>query len=83
MSEHSHVHVISGATAPAFHDKNNHLCFSVPSMEDFIARLKKANIQFENWAGEKNVVQIRVDGIKQIWFKDPDGYWIEINNDYH
>lgn len=83
MSEHSHVHVISGATSATVHDKNNHLCFSVPSMDEFIARLKKSNVQFENWAGEKGVVQTRVDGIKQIWFKDPDGYWIEINNDYH
>ena len=83
MSEHSHVHVISGATAAVVHDKNNHLCFSVPSMEEFISRLKKNNIQFENWAGEKGVVQNRVDGVKQIWFKDPDNYWIEINNDYH
>ena len=83
MSKHSHVHVISGAKAATVHDKNNHLCFSVPSMDEFIARLKKSNIQFENWAGDKGAIQTRVDGIKQIWFKDPDGYWIEINNDYH
>ena len=83
MSEFSHVHIISRATAPTNHDKNNHLCFSVPSMDEFVSRLKKNNIQFENWAGEKGAIQTRVDGIKQIWFKDPDGYWIEINNDYH
>ena len=23
-----------------------------------------------------------LDGVKQLYFVDPDGYWIEINNDY-
>ena len=42
--------------------------------------LKKNNIPFESWAGEKNTYTNRVDGVKQIYFKDPDGYWIEIND---
>jgi lactoylglutathione lyase len=25
-------------------------------------------------------ITTRVDGVKQIYFKDPDGYWIEIND---
>jgi lactoylglutathione lyase len=76
----SHLHVISGAVAPTAHDKNAHLCFSVSSVADFIPILNKNNIEYENWAGQKKSVQLRVDGVKQIWFKDPDGYWIEIND---
>ena len=76
----SHLHVISGAAAPTPHDKNAHLCFSVSSVDDFIPILNKNNIEYENWAGQKKSVQLRVDGVKQIWFKDPDGYWIEIND---
>lgn len=76
----SHLHVISGAAAPTPHDKNAHLCFSVSSVGDFIPILNKNNIEYENWAGQKKSVQLRVDGVKQIWFKDPDGYWIEIND---
>lgn len=76
-----HLHIISGAKAKTPHDKNTHLCFSVPSINDYIANLKKHNVEFENWAGEKNTVTNRVDGVKQIYFKDPDGYWIEINDD--
>lgn len=76
----AHLHVISGATQKTVHDKNSHLCFSVPSVVDFIAGLKKNNVQFESWAGEKNTYTNRVDGVKQIYFQDPDGYWIEIND---
>ena len=76
----SHLHVIQGATSATPHDKNNHLCFTVTSVEDFVAALNKNNIEYENWAGEKRRVTARVDGVKQIYFKDPDGYWIEIND---
>lgn len=76
----SHLHVISGATSKAEHDKNAHLCFSVPSVADFIKVLDKNKIEYENWTGQKMAVTNRVDGVKQIYFKDPDGYWIEIND---
>ena len=76
----SHLHVIQGAAATTIHDKNNHLCFTVPSVETFISILTRNNVQYENWAGEKNAVTNRVDGVKQIYFRDPDGYWIEIND---
>jgi lactoylglutathione lyase len=82
VSENSHLHLIQGAKAITNHDKNSHLCFSVPSIEDVISRLNKNNIIYESWPGEKSSVTTRVDGVKQLYFTDPDGYWIEINNDY-
>lgn len=82
VSENSHLHLIEGAKEITAHDKNGHLCFSVPSIEEVIARLGKYNVPYESWTGEKMKVTTRVDGIRQLYFKDPDGYWIEINNDY-
>jgi lactoylglutathione lyase len=82
VSENSHLHLIEGAKEITKHDKNTHLCFSVPSVEEVIERLDKNGIRYENWAGAEKAVTTRVDGIKQIYFIDPDGYWIEINNDY-
>ena len=82
VTESSHLHLIQGAKNITTHDKNTHLCFSVPSIDEVIARLNKNNIGYESWTGEKMTVTTRVDGIKQLYFVDPDGYWIEINNDY-
>jgi lactoylglutathione lyase len=42
--------------------------------------LDKNKIEYENWAGDKMAVTTRVDGVKQIYFKDLDGYWVEIND---
>ena len=77
----SHLHLIAGAAFATSHDKNSHLCFSVLSVDAFVANLIKAGVPFEDWPGKAQSVTTRVDGVKQIYFKDPDGYWIEINDD--
>ncbi len=76
----SHLHLIQGAKDYSNHEKNSHLCFTVNSVTDFIKVLDKNNIEYENWAGEKKQVTKRVDKVLQIYFKDPDGYWLEIND---
>jgi lactoylglutathione lyase len=76
----AHLHIIQGAKNPITYDKNEHLCFSVPSVEDFVTVLKAKNIRFENWAGEAQTITKRVDGVKQIYFRDPDGHWLEVND---
>ena len=81
VSENSHLHLIQGAKEITKHDKNIHLCFSVPSIEDVIARLNKNSVPYESWTGEKMAVTTRVDGIRQLYFTDPDGFWVEINDD--
>jgi lactoylglutathione lyase len=76
----SHLHIIQGAKELSEHEKNNHLCFTVSSVPDFIKVLDAHKIEYENWPGQKMQVTKRVDGVYQIYFKDPDGYWIEIND---
>ena len=76
----SHLHLIQGAAKGYDLPKNAHLCFTVASVTDFIKVLDKNKIEYENWAGDKNAVTNRIDGVKQIYFKDPDGYWLEIND---
>jgi len=81
VAEYSNLHLIQGAAAISVHDKNSHLCFSVPSVNDYIKTLVKNKVPYEAWNGTANSVTNRVDGVKQIYFKDPEGFWIEINDD--
>lgn len=81
ISSSSTLHLISGAEKNTIHDKYVHHCFSVASLSVFISRLDKEGIHYEDWSGNKLAVTNRVDGIKQIFFQDPDGYWIEVNDD--
>lgn len=76
------LHLIEGAERNLSFDRNNHICFSVASMDEFTAKLKVKQISYENWAGRQGEITNRVDGIKQIYFKDPDGHWLEVNDDH-
>ena len=76
------LHLIQGAKEGIKHDKNSHLCFSVKSIDDFVQNLDNHKIERENWVGDSKDPNVRVDGVKQIYFQDPDGYWLEVNDDY-
>ncbi|MCM8569277.1 VOC family protein [Gramella jeungdoensis] len=60
--------------------KGFHLALSTDDLEAFMEFLKSKNIHFENWPGIKGKTNTRPDGIKQVYLQDPDGYWIEVNN---
>ena len=77
------MHIIQGAEKPKEYFKNNHLCMSVASIEAFTNRLKGLKINFEDKEGIQNAITTRVDGIHQIWLKDPEGYWVEVNDAKH
>ena len=74
------MHVIQGAETPKEYYQNNHTCFSVPSVEVFVEKIKARNMAWYNAKGVKGVITTRIDGVKQIWVTDPDGYWIEVND---
>lgn len=76
------MHLIEGAPAKIEHEKNTHLCYSVASLEEFMANLEELNIAYGNFAGDSKTLNLRSDGIRQIFFQDPDGYWLEVNNDH-
>jgi lactoylglutathione lyase len=76
------LHVIRSAEERRERDRNNHLCFSVSSMEHFIERIEANGIDWYDAGGNPGEINVRPDGIQQIYFTDPDGYWIEINDDF-
>jgi lactoylglutathione lyase len=81
MGEHSELHVVSGAKEDIPHDVNIHLAFSVSSLPDFMKHLDQLGIKYGNFQGETGKIAVRPDQVQQIYLQDPDGYWIEVNND--
>lgn len=77
----SQLHVIRGATERRERSKYNHLCFSVSDMDTFIERITSHGIEFSDWDMNPGQITTRVDGVQQIYFTDPDGYWIEVNDE--
>lgn len=75
------LHLIGKGAAPVSRSKQTHFCFSVASVKAFARQLENKQVPYEDVQGKQNAITTRVDGIQQIYFKDPDGYWIEINDD--
>jgi len=79
IGNHIKMHAIQG-NCTSSHQKSDHLCFTVASVAEFAKDLKKLNIPYSNWKGDSDQPTLRADGVLQLYFQDPDGYWIEINS---
>ena len=60
--------------------KEVHLAINTDKLDELMEYFRSKKIYFENWPGEADTTNTRPDGVKQIYIKDPDGYWIEIND---
>jgi lactoylglutathione lyase len=80
LGEGKELHLISTVKENVMINKAVHLALTTPDFEAFILALEKMKVIYSNWPGVLNKVNIRADGIKQVFFQDPDGYWIEVNS---
>src|SRR6478609_9637371 len=80
LGEGKELHLISIIKENISTNKAIHLALTTSNFDAFVARLDKLNIQYSDWPGENHKVNIRADGIKQVFFQDPDGYWVELNS---
>ena len=76
------LHVIKSADQRVEHHKSDHFCFSVDDLDAFIEQITAHGVEYYDSSLNKGRINIRPDGIRQIYFTDPDGYWIEVNDDF-
>ena len=82
IGAHDQLHVISGATTARDNDIDVHLAFRVTTFSDLVTRLDQLGIPYrKSIHGDGKTASIRPDGVHQVYFQDPDGYWIEVNDD--
>ena len=76
---HEQLHIVGGATETAQHEIELHFAFRVASLTEFMAHLDTMQVKYRNFAGDGKAT-LRPDGVLQIYLQDPDGYWIEVND---
>ena len=74
------LHVIESDRSAVRLQKGIHLSVSVRDFDAFVAHLRAINLQFFSWQGVPMQSNGRPDGVRQVYFKDPDGYWTEVND---
>lgn len=80
LGEGKELHLVSILKEPVTINKAVHFALNTNNMDGLVKRLAAMNIAYSDWPGKSNTVTIRADGVKQIYFQDPDGYWIEVND---
>lgn len=79
MGSGRELHIVEGDTSRISTDVGVHLALRLHDFDSFLDHLKEHNIRNHNSKGEPDKITIRTDGIRQVYFQDIDGYWIEVN----
>lgn len=74
------IHMTEGDPAETRVTKRNHFAVRTDSLAAAIEHLTARGIRYFDWAGETGKILQRIDGVRQIYVEDPDGYWVEIND---
>jgi lactoylglutathione lyase len=80
LGEGKELHLISILKESVTINKALHFALTTANFDSFIKVLDEMKISYSDWPGNPQKINIRADGIKQIFFQDPDGYWIEVNS---
>ncbi|MBK7499022.1 MAG: VOC family protein [Ignavibacteriales bacterium] len=80
LGEGKELHLISILKEEVTINKALHFALTTSDFDSFIKVLDEMKISYSDWPGTPQKINIRADGIKQIFFQDPDGYWIEVNS---
>ena len=81
LGEGKQLHLIPRPDAEIKTNKAVHFALATEDLSPFIKHLEALHIDYSDWRDTPNKDYVRKDGIKQIYFQDPNGYWIEINED--
>jgi len=80
LGEGKELHLVSILKEPVAINKAVHFALTTSNFDSCIKNLNNSKIVYSDWPGTPNKISLRADGVKQIYFQDPDGYWIEVNS---
>lgn len=80
LGDGKELHLISNIKTDIVINKAVHLAMTTNNFDAFMEKLHTMGIPYSDWPGNENTITTRADGIKQIYFQDPNGYWIEVNS---
>ncbi|WCO02978.1 VOC family protein [Psychroserpens ponticola] len=80
LGENKQLHLIPKPNSDIKTNKAVHFALSTTDFNSFVKHLVTLKIDYSDWRDTPNKDYIRKDGIQQVYFQDPNGYWIEVNN---
>jgi catechol 2,3-dioxygenase-like lactoylglutathione lyase family enzyme len=80
LGDGKELHLLSVLEDDIKTNKATHLALSTANFDAFVQKLTTMTIEYSDFPGNLNKINVRPDGIRQVFFQDPDGYWIEVNS---
>ncbi len=80
LGDGKELHLLSVLKDDIKTNKAIHLALSTANFNVFVQKLTEMKVEYSDFPGNLNKINIRPDGIQQVFFQDPDGYWIEVNS---
>lgn len=80
LGNRNELHIVKGETKGIHTNIGVHFALRVEDFDHFLSHLKKHEIIPHNSKGEAGSITTRADGVRQVYFRDPDDYWIEVND---
>ena len=75
------LHIQPGRTEAIVSPQPVHFAVTVASIAPILAWLAAHGVAWVDSSGKPGAVShLRTDAVRQIYFRDPDGYWIEVND---
>ena len=79
IGDECELHIVEGNTRSIEIHIGVHLALKLSDFDAFLSHLRSCNITHHNSKGIRDSITTRADGVRQVYFQDPDGYWIEVN----
>lgn len=79
LGDDSELHVVEGPVKEIKTNIGVHLALKLSDFDNFLEHMESHDITPHNSKGKPGEITTRADGVRQVYFPDPDGYWIEVN----
>ena len=80
MGPDRELHLIAIIKTGVKTNKALHVALTTPNFDAFVRNLDDRKIQYSDWPGNAQKINIRADGVKQVFFQGFDDYWFEVNS---
>ena len=73
------IHLITGPDEPPpDRPMAAHFALSTPNFDETLKVLADKGVTYVNLTREPFKISLRGDGVRQVYFQDPDNYWVEV-----
>lgn len=80
MGHNQRFHMQQGDVSGIRLIRQVHFALTTDNLDGMLAHLREKGVAWTDMKGVVDAVNVRPDGMRAAFVADPDGYWIEIND---